>query len=61
MSHKKRPKEEQLARGGFNPLPAKTSKREQQVGPLPTDDPAHAKADDGDKLEEQKRGKTRSQ
>ncbi len=45
----RRPSQEDLDRGGFNPRPAETSKPKEQVGPLPTDAPGAAKSD-GDQL-----------
>lgn len=42
----KKPSKDDLERGGFNPRPAKTSQRKEQVGPLPTDAPGDATTDD---------------
>jgi hypothetical protein len=42
----KKPSEDDLERGGFNPRPGKTSQRKDQVGPMPTDAPGDAKTDD---------------
>lgn len=41
----RKPSKDDMQRGGFNPLPAQTSKPKDQFGPLPTDDPKHEVSD----------------